>query len=183
MLSTEGSRLVVTIAQWQKKSKEGKWCNDTVGSLSVCKYWALWPACNLKCPQWLETLKKIRREREAGSYERRLQHKWAIHSYWHCASVSGATGGGAECGKGWACCSQPLLSVPHEKVDSATKTSKTCNVPTFKMLSTNLGWGGVVGRKWRQLYLNNNKKMWKKFFKIYDLLTWLNWFVKWDLEI
>ena len=21
-----------------------------------------------------------------------------------------------------------------------------------------MGWGGVVGRKWRQLYLNNNKK-------------------------
>ena len=25
-----------------------------------------------------------------------------------------------------------------------------------------LGWGGVVGGKWRQLYLNNNKKCEKK---------------------
>ena len=28
-----------------------------------------------------------------------------------------------------------------------------------------LGWGGVMGRKWIQLYLNNNKKREKHFCK------------------
>ena len=36
-----------------------------------------------------------------------------------------------------------------------------------------LGWVGVVGRKWRQLYFNNNLKMWgkRKSVKCYVILS------------